>query len=486
MQGSGCIDRQVNSNNRGIAFNNGAGINVTGTGVHVFQWWACGTPGILDTLQNEGAAVFAGDGTGALVRFHMDGNDTLGASARVGRCYTYRYVTTANTSAPYRTLTGTPSGNPQYFGSSVKTTGAAKGANLGTDACRYGTGAYITAGELADPATFAGFATQNDSINNRWGILLSLGGGNYELQGTFAIGRNNSGTPTAAYFVDSNKTISLLDTPHTLTDFTKFIVDHASTVFKWTGITIKALGTNNPGQLQFTDVAYTTDPELNSCTFENFGVTVLQAEVVVDGGAWRATDTITPNGATITGTTVANCADASGTLVINSPAEMAALSEMIFNDNNRAIEITAAGTYAFDGHLFSTNTKEVNFSGTGTCTINPSNGCNVVQGNCEATGGGTIVVNAVQNTFKFTLSPSITGYEWRVYTVTAVGSMAGASEIDGEETASADNQTVSHTYTSQAIAVQIIDDGYIESISYFTLTAANLDVPISLITEDNL
>ena len=85
------------------------------------------------------------------------------------------------------------------------------------------------------------------------------------------------------------------------------------------------------------------------------------------------------------------------------------------------------------------------------------------------------------------MSPSITGYEWRIYDVTATGSLAGAVELDGEENAIADNQSYSYSYTADdAIAVQIIDEGnYVESITYYTLKNADQDVLITLTPETN-
>jgi hypothetical protein len=200
---------------------------------------------------------------------------------------------------------------------------------------------------------------------------------------------------------------------------------------------------------------------------------------------WNNCGTLTPAGASIDGGNIINNNSSTGTLVINSPSQMNQLSNLNFDGNNRCIEITAGGTYTFDGHQFGTNTIQVNYSGNGTCTINPTNGCNVSQANCEATGGGTITVNAVQYQFSFDLNPAITGYEWRIYTVTATGSLVGATEVAGEETATATGQSFTHTYTNQPIAVQIIDDNYVESITYFTLGASNLDVVINLEVENN-
>ncbi len=96
-----------------------------------------------------------------------------------------------------------------------------------------------------------------------------------------------------------------------------------------------------------------------------------------------------------------------------------------------------------------------------------------------------------QNTvdFKFSVSPSITGYEWRLYQVDALGSLEGAIELAGQETASADNQTYVYTHSVDIpVALQIIsqpNNDYIESTTFYTLTADNKDISITLIKDIN-
>lgn len=309
MQGTLCVDRQVSSHERGAMYDNTSGITL-GANDHIFQWGFVATPGITDLLSIRGAYCIAGTATNALVQFHVDGLDTYGAQGRVGKCYAYRYVTTANTTAvPYRTLTGSPGANPQYFGFGIKTTAAAKSANVGVDAIRYGTGGYLTAGELIsagdgsdDPCSFRGFSTTNDYNDatngyNRWGILSAIGGSNYELQGRFAIGQNNSQTATLARFRDSNVNISLIDTVHSLADFTQFIIDHASTRCEWNNINITALGGNNPGQIQVTSA----DPTflIDGGTYTDIGVTVLRSNTTATGVTWFRCDEVTANGASM-------------------------------------------------------------------------------------------------------------------------------------------------------------------------------------------
>ena len=298
MQGSNCVDKSVTNADKGQYFSGSAVTLGTSPQDHVFIWHFCATPGLTDTLAQKGASVMIGTGSTANCKYHIQGNDTYGAAGRVGRCYPIDYtVRSSNTgSRPYRTAQGSPGANPSLFGGGVNTTASVKGANCGIDAIRYGTGIYITAGDVSNKATFAGAATQSDALANRWGVLTEIGGG-FELQGRFVIGQNTSGVATAAYFDDSNVSIALVDTEHSATDFTQIIIDHASSTFNLTNATITALGTNNPGQLVFNNAS--TSSSLDTCVFSGLGITTLRAGVTATSCTWRDTDAITTNGATL-------------------------------------------------------------------------------------------------------------------------------------------------------------------------------------------
>ena len=309
MQGNLCVDKQITSAEKGQIYNNGATITPA-TNTHFYVWIFLATAGLANTLQNRGLAVIAGTSTTAYVAFHVEGNDTYGAAGRVGKCYPIRYNNTTSASPPYRTLTGSAGANPQYFGATANITAAVKGANLGVDAIRYGTGVFITAGELANPALFSGLSSTNDSISNRWGVFSKIGGG-YELQGKLVIGQNTSGTPTAAYFSDSNAVISIVDTPHSLSNFSQIIIDHASTEVYLTNVTIQALGTNNSGQFIINNASSIV--ELEGCSFLDTDITTLRAATVSNNCTWRGSGQITANGAQITNGTIADYSGSTGT-----------------------------------------------------------------------------------------------------------------------------------------------------------------------------
>jgi hypothetical protein len=398
MQGTDCIDRQVTSNERGIQFNNATTITIP-TGDHIFVWGFVATPGLTDLLVNRGAFVILGDAAAVNVQYHVEGSDTYGASGRVAKCYPIDYsVRTSNTgSIPYRTVNGTPGAAPQYFGFGVNITGTVKGANIGLDAQRYGTGAYITAGDVTTPATFAGFATQSDAVTNRWGILTDVGG-SLELQGYFVVGQNNAGTATLAYFEDSDVSIVTADTVHAAADFTRFIFDHASTVVKWTNINVTALGTINPGYLEVLNSS--TVFTLVGGTFSGFGKTTLNAACTATGTTWRSSGQITMAAATLTLCNIELSTNASAVLC-NSKLEDIDLCNFIGDGTGHAIELTSlgTGTMAWDNTFDITTYASVDGStgnetiyvnvGSGTLTINVASGATTPS---IRTAGATVTV----------------------------------------------------------------------------------------------
>lgn len=323
---------------KGILGDNTAGITM-GASDHVFVWVYSTTQGVLETLANGGMRVTVGTSTANYNDYYVAGSDTYKKGGHI--CWAVRYST--STPSP-GSQTGTPGAAPQHFGGQLTTTGTLRADDLAVDVSRYGTGAYITAGEVANPATFAGFATQNDAVANQWGILTEIPGG-YGLQGRFVVGQNNAGTATAAYFDDSTgATVTLWDTPHSQTDFTQIIIDHASTTFNLAGATIKALGANNPGKVVFNNAS--TVSALNNNTFDSVGITTLQAGVTAIGNQWKKSGQITQNGATITDGTIRE-SSAGSALLVDTNTEMATITGVSFVDNNSGNN-TVTETYYFD------------------------------------------------------------------------------------------------------------------------------------------
>jgi len=346
IQNTYCVSKQISNALKGMIYNYGSQITPV-INTHFFVWLYSTTPGLLDTLQNGGMRVTIGTGTGDYNEFHVKGKTEYIYGGWL--CFPIRYRTDETGSPPYRTKTGTPGDNPQYFGGQLKTINSIKGINLGIDVIRYGTGIYITDGEVGNVANFVNAAAQNDSQNNRWGVLMSQAGG-YALQGRFVIGQDNSYNPAAARFEASNAMIVLTDTPHTLSDFTQIIIDHASTVFNLTNITILALGINNPGKLIFNNAS--TISALTGCTFANIGITILRAGVTANGCTWRNSALITQNSAILTGCVFNGTQDTEKQLMTDDLGKISNC-QFISPGTGHAIRIDIPGTYTFSGNTFS-------------------------------------------------------------------------------------------------------------------------------------
>ena len=169
----------------------------------------------------------------------------------------------------------------------------------------------------------------------------------------------------------------------------------------------------------------------------------------------------------------------SGALTVNGNINWGTVTDVSNLNCPGTFDFTTAGTYTFTDCTI----NEVTNSSGGAVTISPVNSTFAIN------TGPNITILQPQRSFTFTLSPSITAYEWRIYEVTALGSMAGAVEVDGEESATVDNQTYNYGYSvDQPIAVQILpqpDSDYEESITYYNLIDANQSVTINLTPDIN-
>jgi len=450
MQGVYGVGKQITAADKGQYFDNGSGITL-GTGDHVYQWIFCTTPGLTDTRANKGVSIFIGTTSANYCQYHVEGSNTYGAAGRVGKCYAIDYsVRSTNGSEPYRTATGSPGANPQLFGGGLKTTASVKGENCVVDASRYGTGMYLTAGELIsagdgsdNPCTFLNAAITNDYNDatngyNRWGVFTQTAGA-FELQGTFAIGQNNAGTATLARFEDSDRNIVVVDTIHAASSFNAFIIDHASTVCNWTNISITALGTTSPGTVTVTS----NDPTFNVTggTWTGLGAITFDSNSTIDGLVMRGCSTITTGEGSITNCTIDQSSAA--TAMVHNYASLANLTGNTFisDGTGHAVNIgtvssTTSITWdnALSGYVTGTTGSPVttgtsgneailcNVAASQTLTINVASGASIPS--VKNDGTGTVNVVAGQVTLTITCKDINSGaniQNARVYVVAASG-----------------------------------------------------------------
>ncbi len=284
IEGTNAVDKQVSASEKGFLYGAGAAFTI-GADDHFFIWCIVGVPGLVDTRNNRGIVVNIGDDASNFVKFHANGGDTLPLGGLVPYAVRFNNTTLTN----FRTLVGTPSAAPDSIGVGANITGSAKFANLGADAARIGTGYDILNGTGADPeADFAGIASDDESTAE--GVFQTAAGG-FKLQGKLRVGS----AATACEFLDQNTNIFIVDTIHSLTDFSEILIEHASSIFTLTNVNFNALGTNNPGRLEMLTAAATL--AFNNVGFIDWGATVLGSGATMTGCRWVGCDQITANAA---------------------------------------------------------------------------------------------------------------------------------------------------------------------------------------------
>jgi hypothetical protein len=454
-----------------IAFDFGSNISWT-TGWVVMGWQYFAAPTNIETWASGGMRIGIGSALGAVSFYNAVGNN-FG---------TYPYGGWQNTAidptlTADQTTGGGNGGSYRYFGSMCNMLAKiTKGSPHAIDAFRYGRGQIKAIG--AD-STFTGLASANDATTARWG-LFSNAGGVYKWKGLMSLGdATNSVT-----FSDSNKAILIEDTPRVSAGFNKIEITHASSSVTWNSISITGVQTSITGSSpvsrgDFEVVTSGATVSLAGCTFTDMGTFILKSSASITGSTFRRCGTVTPSGATInSGTLFTNSFNTSiGALLVTSPTDIASMSNGSFTNNVKAITITTSGSYNFVGHQFSSNTTAVDFTGTGTCNIYPSAGCNLSQSNCTASGGGTIIVHAVST--NLTLTGIVPGSD---IVILNAGTTTERVNIDSNATS-----TYVFSYTTLGdVDICVYKQGY-RPFAYrnYSLPASDGSFPVSQVADLN-
>ena len=381
-------------------------------------------------------------------------------------------------------------GNYQWFAFMPYTINAiSKGNPIAIDAIRYGRAQYtITDGTSGNPANYTEMAEDNDTGANSYG-LFSYQSGSFLWKGLISYGSSS----TACYFEDSNKAVIVDDAPATYTAFNQMEVVNAGSEVRLTNMSYSSLGTVSPGTFNMVDNA---TAYINACLFKDWYTFSFSSKSTIIGATFLRCDSVTQSGASMSNT-VFNRSIGSAALYMNTVSEISDLS-FISSGSGWAIEgFSSTGSYTlnsvtYDGYdsgtgpSGNTGDRALHVLATaGTATIYYPGG-DLPSYYSE---GATVDLIGASYDFKFTLTPNITGYEWRIYEVTAIGSLAGAVELDGEETGTINYQTYTYQYAApQNIAVQILSQqvrDYEESTTYYVLADADQDVIITLTPDEN-
>lgn len=207
---------------------------------------------------------------------------------------------------------------------------------------------------------------------------------------------------------------------------------YVSSIQSATSLTMNKSATGSGSSLTMT---FTHNNEIRGCTFSNFGAITTNG-CVIDSCTFQDVKTGAPISSTYG-------------LIVASATEVSRITNSKFINCNRAIKITATGTYTFSNLTFSGNTYDIENSSAGLVTVNLTNGSNA--STYINTGGGTTnivlsvtvsltVVNesgtAIQGAQVY-IQKSATGKTWN-YTSHNTNNVAGDITFDVTEAVDAD------------------------------------------------
>lgn len=382
-----------------------------------------------------------------------------------------------------------------YFGITARFASAsAKAENLGLDHIDLGTGLELhTSGVLVD------FVDHDEGVaTNRFGYATSLSSGVYNVFGTMFIGRNG-GSAAAVTVSDSVREVWLSGEGLFAAGWSGWLFDlgNASTSIAVSNKTLTGLGTSAVEDTRpvFVVTGSAGSASFTGLTFTNYASFSLSSAVTLTDCTFINSGLITQNGATLTGFIINAPAIASGESAVSSTNLNDLSGDFISSGSGHAVELTSLGggsmnwdctDSGYAGADGSTGDETIYVNvGSGSLTINVSAGASTPT---IRTAGASVTVVAGLSQLNFTLSPAITGYEWRIYTVTAAGSLSGASEVDGEESAVSASQSYSYSFSSGVVyAIQIIPkaNDYQESITYYNAQSTDQNITINLIQDIN-
>ena len=287
-QGDSCVSAQFTKDGVGtIIYAHGTGITIPTDGA-IIMWHMWAAPPALATKALGGVRVLVGDSFGDFEAWIVAGSD-----------FPPEFIWNAWALNP---LIGTPDytvGTPaaySYFGTGVSALAQARGNPNAMDGISYGRCEQeYTLGEVADPATFSGYALIDNDLNNRYGLLREFNGA-YLHQGLMSFGT----VATLVYFKDANVDITIMNTENVTANFNRYEVNHIDSVLDWTAIGIKALGTVSKGD--FIVVANATVNK-TSCTFTDMNAFTYQSNSTLLTSTYRRCGLITQGSAIFTSCT---------------------------------------------------------------------------------------------------------------------------------------------------------------------------------------
>lgn len=479
LQGNNCISKNAfASANKGMIYN--AGSTTIATGDAVWMWITHHTPGSLDVESGTpgGIQILIGSGTGDFDAWDVRGSDTIDYGAPW-------ICAVADPDVTADDVTGTPSGTYSHFGAlwNLPSGGPTKGAPNGIDAFRHGGRMDYTDGDSGNGfANFLGAAVVSDAASARYGQLQSSDAG--------IVLRGRHGLGTASTSVDFRQTDGniLFDRlPNVVASFNEIELIHASSNVEWTRINFTQLGATGSNltasrfRITLTDdVPFTVD----SCTFKQSGIIVLDANSDFTNCIFQDCDLITQNGATFTGCNFLFSNTGTQDITVDTVAEITNCNFVSVGFNYAMEGFSTAGSYTLTGNTYtgyaatdgSTGSEVLHvLATTGTVTLN------IVGGDSPSvhTAGATIVkvINPVNTDITCKDAAGANIENARVLVVAADGTGPFPFEESISITRSGATATVTHTAhglaTNDKVMIKGANQPEYNCVATITVTSVN-------------
>lgn len=446
-QGTNSVSRKVSSST-GAGFYTSTGTTRDMTAAARSTWLAKVIVTNSSSLNSTGLKLRVGSSTGAYYEYNIADDGTVEAYPAKE---SWLIVPIDPNISDHRDST---SGSPNlifadYFAIVGAFSATSKGENLAMDAVDAGTGLYLVGGDGASAdGDFADYIAddEGDTTNGRFGYAHTKEGILY-VYGRLVAGVTDAGTTTATGFTDSSQTLVFPDGRFD-SGWSGLELDlgNASTDINWTSCTFIGRGqayTNVDTRPVLEATGTTGAFDAVSCTFTSFADFTLTSACTFLTSIFNNCVAMTLSTATLDTCTINGHDTATGVAFITT-ATLNNISDCTFDNTGgtgHAIEITAAGTYTFDGNTFtgygadaSNDAAIYNDSG-GAVTINITGG-----GSTPTVRNGTSATTTINNSVTITLSGLIANS--RIYIENTTDTTVLFNEI---ETTTTFTDTVNYT-----------------------------------------
>jgi len=470
-----------------LCYDYGSDTNV-GTDEAIFIWQYFASPFSMDdyagtTTGQAGMCVLMGNSTSNFDIWEVGGQDIPPNPYGGFTCHAVCPSVTADD------ISNGPRTSEQFIGAQINLTAyPSKGEPHSVDCMRFGRGSAIFEyGETSDYCTIAGFAAQNDSQSNRWGLIQEVSGG-YLWQGRMQFGSASN----LVDFRDSNVTIFIKWNPKVTANFNTIEVLNASSNIEMTGFQFIVLDTTTASKGRWITTNDAT-VELTSCLFQDMSTFVFDSNTTLTTCTFTRCALVTQGGATLDGCLFDEPSGAVGMLV-DDPG-LIDNSIFVSDGTGHAIELTsdcAGNTYTLTGMTVSgyassngsTGNEVIYNNSGGAVTINVDGGSGV---SALTVRNGTSASTTIQASFVFT----ITGLEQNTeVTVVTAGTTTVLYHLENATVSDGDGKyKAEYTHSGGGtIDVLIHHVNYkpdISNILGVTLPSVNSSAKVTMFEDEN-